>query len=232
MRRVAPTIIFLMIASAIVYIADMQERPIPKTLLPSFRASCVDDDDTDARVHDEVAAYARSLGLSEEAFSRRVGTGITNIEELGCASELSGSSVPTAMQALSDFNVFLAARGFSGSAERLSRWTALCERNACEATAKKLEEELSGVSPLLHSILLHLIAISYLSIAIKHGRACCLNHVPCRYKRLHKLPVKQSVNCITSAGESDLARFTIARLVKVLSVSNQSFQKELEHNDI
>lgn len=124
------------------YIADKRARPSIATFPPSFRASCVEDDDTNARVHDEVTAAARSLGLSEEAFSRRVGISLTGIEEFGCASELSGSSVPIAMEALGDFSSFLAARGFSGSAERLSYWTALCERNECEAAAKKLEKEL------------------------------------------------------------------------------------------
>jgi hypothetical protein len=144
MRRVWPPIIFLMIASALVYVADVQAIPVVGTL--SLRANCVEDDDADARIRDEVTAYARGRGVSEEAFSRRIGTGIIPIEELGCAAELSGSSVPTAMQALSDFNGFLAARGFAGSTERLSRWTAPCERNACEKAAKKLEEELPSAS--------------------------------------------------------------------------------------
>jgi hypothetical protein len=144
MRRVWLPIIFLMIASGLVYIADFQARPNPGTL--SLRANCVEDDDTDARIRDEVTAYARSRGVSEEAFSRRIGTGIMPIEELGCAAELSGSSVPAAMQALEDFNTFVAGRGLPGSAERLSHWVALCEQNVCEATAKKLEEELPAAS--------------------------------------------------------------------------------------
>jgi hypothetical protein len=129
-----------MIASALVYIADVQARPTPGTF--SLRANCVEDDDTDARIRDEVTAYTRSHGLSEEAFSRRIGSSLVQIEELGCAAEMSGNSVPAAMQALEDFNGFVTTRGLRGSAERLSRWTALCERNACEAAAKKLDEEL------------------------------------------------------------------------------------------
>jgi hypothetical protein len=140
MTRVWLPIIFLMIASALVYIADLQARPILGAL--SLRANCVEDDDTDARIRDEATAYARSRSVSEEAFSRPTGTGIFPIEELRCAAELSGSSVPAAMQALEDFNTFVAGRGLPGSAERLSHWEALCEQNACEAAAKKLEEEL------------------------------------------------------------------------------------------
>lgn len=133
-----------MTASGLVYIADLQARPNPGTL--SLRANCVEDDDTDTRIRDEVTGYARSRGVSEEAFSRRIGTGIIPIEELGCAAELSGSSVPAAMQALEDFNTFVAGRGSPGSATRLSRWVALCEQNACEVAAKKLEEELPTAS--------------------------------------------------------------------------------------
>jgi hypothetical protein len=146
MKRLSVIVVLLVVASWLAYIAVGQPslgtdtRPQAVTL---FRGSCDRDGDTLARIRDEVITYARDRRLSEEEFSRRLGASRSQVEELACASEVSGNSVPSALLALEDFNAFVTAKGPRGAAGRISRWAALCQHDDCAAVASKLQQELS-----------------------------------------------------------------------------------------
>jgi hypothetical protein len=142
MKLLSVTLLLLVVGYLLAYVAGAQSSVTKPATSLSLSASCVQDEDTFARIHDEVVGYARSRGLSEEEFGRRVGRSIPEIEELTCAAEISGNSVPGAMQALENFGVFFAGREARDAAVEVLRWAALCEQNVCEAASRKLRNEL------------------------------------------------------------------------------------------
>ncbi|MGB7367313.1 MAG: hypothetical protein WA926_00035 [Methylovirgula sp.] len=109
---------------------------------PLLRATCLKDEDAQARVHAELIRYVRHRGISEQEFGRHIGSSTSALEQFACAAEVSGTTVPAALQALGDFKAFLTDRGYRGAAQRLALWGALCHGNACEATVRKLRNEL------------------------------------------------------------------------------------------
>jgi hypothetical protein len=111
---------------------------------PLLRASCLRDEDAQARVHAEVIRYVQNRATSEEEFARRIGSSTFALEEFACAAEVSGSTIAAALQALDDFGAFLTDRGNSAAAQRIAVWGALCARNECEATVRRLRNELQS----------------------------------------------------------------------------------------